>query len=159
MLKTLLLLLMLPLAGTQLFASDTIKDKYAMFPEAKEGYVRYIIDLSKMGNDDDHKVELFIGKELMVDCNHISLRGKIERKLLEGWGYHYLEVSDIRRGPSTRMACRGPKTEKFISIYDPEKTFIRYNSRLGTVIYVPKGFEVRYRIWSAGERAELAEQR
>lgn len=132
------------------------KDKYHMFPEAKAGYARYIVDVPKTDNDHDHKVELLIGKDLMVDCNHASLSGKIESKSLKGWGYHYLEVSDIRRGPTTMMACPDAKTEKFIAIRD---TLRRYNSRLGTVVYVPKGYEVRYRVWSADDTVEEAVQR
>jgi ecotin len=35
---------------------------------------------------------------------------------------------------------------------------IRYNSRLPVVIYAPKGYDIRYRIWSAGKIAEQAEK-
>jgi ecotin len=151
-------LILLHLLFSGLFASEQVKDKYKMFPKAKDGYVRYIVAVPKTENDQDHKVELLIGKNLMVDCNHASLSGKIERKTLKGWGYHYLEVSDIKRGPTTMMACTQPKTEKFISLYAPQETLIRYNSRLGTVIYVPKDIEVRYRIWSASEELKTASQ-
>ena len=159
MLKNLLSLLIIALFSTQLSASDTFNDKYKMFPSAKEGYVRYIVEVPKTDNDTDHKVELLIGKNLMVDCNHASFSGKIERKTLKGWGYHYFEVSDIQRGPTTMMACREPKSEKYISISEPERTLLRYNSRIGTVIYVPEGYEVRYRIWSASQSIEKADPR
>jgi len=159
MFKTLLSLLTIAFLSTQLAASDTSKTNYKMFPPAKEGYTRYIVEVPQTQNDYDHKVELLIGKNMMVDCNHASFSGKIERKELKGWGYHYLEVSDIRRGPTTMMACREPKVEKYISIYAPEKTLIRYNSRIGTVIYVPKEYEVRYRIWSAGQSIKKADRR
>ncbi|PHS38738.1 MAG: ecotin [Sulfurovum sp.] len=161
MFKNITLALSLLLAASSLYAEpakneNSKKDKYHMFPEAKAGYERYIVDVPKTDNDYDHKIELLIGKNLMVDCNHASLSGKIENKSLKGWGYHYLEVSDIQRGPTTMMACPDSKTEKFISIRD---TLRRYNSRLGTVIYAPKGFEVRYRVWSAGDTVKQAEQR
>jgi ecotin len=158
MLKSFFSLLMVLLLSTNLTATDTTKDKYHMFPKAKDGYVRYIVAVPKTENDQEHKVELLIGKNLMVDCNHASLSGKIERKTLKGWGYHYLEVSDIKRGPTTMMACPQPKIEKFIPLYAPQETLIRYNSRLGTVIYVPKDIEVRYRIWSASEELKTASQ-
>lgn len=161
MFKKLTLVCSLLLAASSLYAEpakneNSKKDKYHMFPEAKAGYVRYIVDVPKTDNDYEHKVELLIGKNLMVDCNHASLSGKIEKKLLKGWGYHYLEVSDIQRGPTTLMACPDPKTEKFISIRD---TLRRYNSRLGTVVYVPKGIEVHYRVWSADDTVKQAELR
>jgi len=36
---------------------------------------------------------------------------------------------------------------------------IRYNSRLSIVIYAPKGYEIRYRIWSAPEKLESSRVR
>ena len=37
-----------------------------------------------------------------------------------------------------------------------EGFLIRYNSKLPVVVYVPDEFEVRYRIWTAGDRVERA---
>ena len=37
-------------------------------------------------------------------------------------------------------------------------TTIRYNSRIPLVVYVPKGGEVRYRIWKAAEKIDEAKQ-
>ena len=44
-----------------------------------------------------------------------------------------------------------PKKERFITL-DGESKLIRYNSRLPLVVYVPKGVEVRYRIWKTDEK-------
>ncbi len=77
---------MILLLNTNLTASDVTKDKYKMFPEAKEGYTRYIVDIPKTDNDYDHKVELLIGNNIMVDCNHASLSAKVEKTALKGWG-------------------------------------------------------------------------
>lgn len=159
MLKILISSLSILILGSQLMASDTTKDKYNMFPEAKAGFERYIIDVPKTKNDYNHKVELLIGKNIMVDCNHASLSANIEKVALKGWGYNYYEVSNIQRGPTTMMACPEPKVEKFISVYADKKTILRYNSKLGTVIYVPKGYEVHYRIWSASEDQKIAQKR
>jgi len=127
-----------------------------MFPQAQEGFVRHVIEVPKTDNDYDHRVELMIGKNMMVDCNHHSFSGEIKSVTLKGWGYKYLEVNNIQSGPTTMMACPEPKTEKFISIRDSLR---RYNSRSPIVAYVPKGYEVRYRIWSAEENVQQAEQR
>ncbi len=40
-----------------------------------------------------------------------------------------------------------------------EGFLLRYNSKLPVVVYVPEGFEVRYRIWQAGEKVIRAERR
>jgi ecotin len=34
----------------------------------------------------------------------------------------------------------------------------RYNSRMPIVVYVPKGAEVRYRIWKAGKETNAAQE-
>jgi len=155
--KTLLSILTLFAVNVQSNAAE--KDTIAMFPQAKEGYVRYAVEVPKTENDYDHKVELLIGKNRLVDCNHHSYRAAIEEIRLKGCGYTYLEVKNIQEGPTTMMGCPQPKTEKFVSLYNPEKTLRRYNSRLPLVVYVPKGFEVKYRIWSASQDIKAAEQR
>ncbi|KYJ86537.1 serine protease inhibitor ecotin [Sulfurovum riftiae] len=160
MIKRMLFGLALALSTISLHAADVSKEKYGMFPQPEEGYVRYIVDVPKTENDYDHKVELLIGKTMLVDCNHHSFSGKVERIPLEGWGYTYYKVSDIKSGPTTMMACRGPKKEAFISVHLPrEMQLMRYNSRLGTVVYVPEGFEVRYRIWHAEKEIQKAVKR
>jgi len=156
MIKKITLAVLLTLLGSSLYAESAKKDNVHMFPQAEEGFVRHVIEVPKTDNDYDHKVELMIGKSMMVDCNHHSFSGKVEDVTLKGWGYKYIEVKDIKSGPTTMMACREPKTEKYISIRD---TLRRYNSRSPIVVYVPKGYEVRYRIWNAGKKVEQAEKR
>ena len=60
-------------------------------------------------------------------------------------------------GPaSTMMAC--PEEEKqttFVAV-NLEDSSLRYNSKLPIVIYVPEGFVVRFRIWSAHGEARDA---
>jgi len=159
MIKKIILTVAVVLIGTSLYAADAKKDKTHMFPKAKEGFVQYVIEVPKTDNDNDHRVELLIGKKMLVDCNQRSLRGKIENVTLKGWGYKYLEISDIHNGPGTMMACQEPKTEKFMSLYMGKETLRRYNSRSPIVAYVPKGYEVRYRIWSAEKNIQKADPR
>ena len=156
MLKIITIVLSVMLTGLSLYAEPAKKDNIHMFSQAQEGFVRHVIEVPKTDNDYDHRVELLIGKTMMVDCNHHSFSGKIESVTLKGWGYKYLEVKKIQSGPTTMMACREPKTEKFISIRD---TLRRYNSRSPIVAYVPEGYEVRYRVWSAGDNVQQATQR
>ena len=55
-------------------------------------------------------------------------------------------------GPaSSMMACPGKaKREAFVSV-NIDDPFVSYNSKLPIVVYVPEGFTVRYRVWSADE--------
>ena len=154
--KQLTIVFCIVLGSMTLSAEPTKKDNIHMFPQAQEGYERHVVEVPKSENDYDRRVELLIGKNMMVDCNHHSFYGEITSVTLEGWGYIYLEVEKIESGATTMMACPEPKTEKFISIRDELR---RYNSRLPMVIYVPKGYEVRYRIWSADPTVLQAKQR
>jgi len=82
--KYIILALSVMVFDVSLYAADTQKDKIHMFPKAKEGSVRYMIEVPKTENDNDHRVELLIGKKMLVDCNQHSLRGKIENVTLKG---------------------------------------------------------------------------
>jgi ecotin len=51
-----------------------------------------------------------------------------------------------------------PKVDRFITL-GVEPQLLRYNSRLPLVIYVPKGVEVRYRIWRGEDSLKSAESK
>lgn len=57
---------------------------------------------------------------------------------------------------STMMAAPegSEKVKKFVS---GTPLLIRYNSRLPIVVYAPEGYEIKYRIWTAGD-AENADK-
>jgi len=156
MIKHIILASIYLLGGVTLYASEKVKDNIHMFPQAKEGYVRHVVEVPKTDNDYAHKISLSIGKTMMVDCNHRALYGKVKEVSLKGWGYTYLEVDSIDEGVTTMMACSKPKTEQFVALQDELR---RYNSRLPLVVYVPQGYEVRYHIWSADETEHKAIKR
>jgi ecotin len=56
-----------------------------------------------------------------------------------------------------QMACLPgeEKKEAFVLVRGGEQ-LLRYNSKLPIVVYVPTGFEVRYRIWASGEETRQA---
>ncbi|WP_445432841.1 serine protease inhibitor ecotin [Chryseobacterium indoltheticum] len=115
-----------------------------MFPKAKEGFKQVYIQLPVAKNENDLKVEFFVGAEKMLDCNKHFLMGKVATQDLQGWGYNYYEVESNGETGGTLMACPDQKkTKKFVSL-QPE--IVRYNSKLPLVFYVPKDLEVRYRI-------------
>lgn len=115
-----------------------------MFPKAKEGFKQVYIQLPIAKNENDLKVEFFVGAEKMLDCNKHFLMGKVNTQDLQGWGYSYYEVESSGETGGTLMACPDQKkTKKFVSL-QPE--IVRYNSKLPLVFYVPKDLEVRYRI-------------
>ncbi|WP_336718514.1 ecotin family protein [Chryseobacterium mucoviscidosis] len=115
-----------------------------MFPKAKEGFKQVYIQLPVAKNENDLKVEFFVGTEKMLDCNKHFLIGKVNTQDLQGWGYNYYEVESKGETGGTLMACPDQKlTKKFVYL-QPET--VGYNSKLPLVFYIPKDMEVRYRV-------------
>jgi len=128
------------------------------FPLAEEGFERFVITLphKQRGEDDAYRVEIIVGKEMLTDSvNLVRLGNAIEQRTLEGWGYSYYVVSGGSNTISTMMAPPegAPLVKTFVTV---SPLHVRYNSRLPIVVYVPTGYEVRYRIWHANEKIEKA---
>jgi len=75
---------------------------------------------------------------------------------VSGWGYPLYRLTSVAGPASTMRACPGEaKRTAFVAV-NLEDPFLRYNSKLPLVIYVPDGFNVRYRTWSADSAAQDA---
>ena len=121
------------------------------WPSADAGETRYVIRLPELEDESGRRVELRIGKDLEIDCNRHWFGGKLERDVIAGWGYPMYRLVDVAGPASSMMAC--PEQEKrvaFVAV-NLDDAFVRYNSKLPIVVYVPEGFVVRYRIWSADD--------
>lgn len=120
------------------------------FPAAGEGKVRQVILLPEHADEDALQVEIVAGKQLEVDCNNVMIGAKAETKTVEGWGYDFLEVTDVSPPATTLMACPdNKKEERFVPINIGSEALRRYNSKLPLVVYAPKDVTVKYRIWRA----------
>lgn len=121
----------------------------SMFPKAKEGFRQVFIKLPQIKNEANSKVELIVGKTAVLDCNQHFLAGEILTENLEGWGYNYYQVNSKGEIVGTMMLCPSNVMEKkFVNI---PSILIDYNSSLPIVVYVPKDFKVKYKIWRAEE--------
>ena len=143
-----------------LFTAVRAAEDTPAFPPAGGGAVRFVLPLPSQDDESLFKLELIVGKTVRIDAqNNYFFAGKIEREQTNG-----------RDSALYRVTRLGPMTGTLIAV-DPDATlvdrfvtlggdpfFIRYNSRMPVVIYVPEGAEVRYRLWSAGPEIRMAEE-
>ena len=137
-------------------AADDLK----AFPPAEEGMIRYVLRLPEQKDESAFKLELIVGKTVQTDeVNRHFFGGKIEEETIEGWGFPRYIVRKIGPMGGTLIAVdpNAPKVDQFVTLRG-EPFLIRYNSRLPVVIYVPEGFESRYRIWKAEEKTHAMKQ-
>ena len=120
------------------------------YPVPEDGYERWVFRVPPADQEEDRKVEIVVGKMLSVDCNRTWFGGDLDQRTAEGWGYPFYVLEKVGGPASTLMACppgQG-RTDAFVAVQG-QGFLQRYNSKLPMVVYVPEGFQVRYRIWSA----------
>ena len=148
-------MLLLPLEGP---ADDPLRNM-TPYPPADTGFDRVVFRVPGLTNEDDHKIEIVIGQTRTVDCNPTWFNGDLEGRVAEGWGYSYYVLPKVVGPASTMKACPPDSATKEAFVPVRGEGFLqRYNSKLPVVTYVPEGFQVRYRIWSAGEEQGPAER-
>lgn len=138
--------------------NKTAEKNLTPYKAAKKGFVRHVIILPPKTHESLRKVELLVGKNIEVDmANNYFFMGKLKKETLQGWGFSYYvaETSEDLAGTLVAVHPDTPKEYRFVSL--PQETIIRYNSKIPIVVYTPKGFELRYRIWSTSRRFKSSE--
>lgn len=126
------------------------------YPQKLEELERRVIVLPKLEDETLYKVELIPGKTVRVDgINSYFIGLSLKAEVLKGWGYSYYTVEGNGAVGSTRMGGRPNLRDEFVK---GKSMIIRYNSKLPVVIYVPKGTEIKYRIWKAGKELSDAKK-
>lgn len=126
----------------------------SMYPKAEENQLRHIIELAPLEDEANSKVEIYVAKEMEVDCNTHSLSGNLDEKELTGWGYNYYVFETNGQIISSLMACPDNTLTKKDVL--SQSKLLRYNSKVPIVIYSPKSYEVKYKIWSASKQEHTA---
>ncbi len=136
------------------------EDLMRPYPSPGSGQSRMVFELPPLEREKDHKLEIIVGKVMPVDCNEAWFGGSFEERVAKGWGYSYQVIEKVFGPASSMRECPPdePKREAFVPVRGEER-LLRYNSKLPVVVYVPEGFEVRYRVWAAGEEIGKARPR
>lgn len=143
-----------------LFTAVRAAEDTPAFPPAGEGVVRFVLPLPSQDDESLFKLELIVGKTVRIDAqNNYSFTGKIEEEKTHGRDGALYRVTRLGPMTGTLMAVDPdtPLVDRFVTL-GGDPFFIRYNSRMPVVIYVPEGTEVRYRLWSAGPEIRMAEE-
>lgn len=131
---------------------DAIKNFESAYPNATEGMERKVIFLPHIerGEDQHLQVEILVGRMMETDgINSYQLGGKLHERNISGWGFTYYEVEGaLRDANSTLIGGPTNKAQRFVT---GPRLLVRYNSRLPLVVMVPKGCELRWRIWKAAD--------
>lgn len=130
------------------------------YPAPKPGYRRMVFFLPVLSDEENHKVEIIVGKMLHVDCNKHWFIGHLSEELARGWGYTYFSLNLVTGPTSTLLACPPKQQDRltFVPVVSDEG-LLPYNSKLPMVVYVPSEFEVHYQIWTTdGKQGEARVQ-
>ncbi|GEM_PF-1635279 len=122
------------------------------FPIPTDNQIQITLQLPPKGDaktERNFKIELIPGKKEMVDCNVHGFDGKFEEKELQEYGYNYYVFESKGEMFSTLMSC--PDETKHEEFVTGKSITIDYNSQIPLIMYIPKGFEVKYRIWEGND--------
>ncbi|WP_020560609.1 ecotin family protein [Thiofilum flexile] len=118
-----------------------------LYPAAPAGYTRMSIRLPKLAGEEELLLVFRAGKQMMTDCNYKSIpHGSWREQTVQGWGLDYYTLNTNGEVETTVMECVDKKEEKQIFVRAGDVQYVRYNSRMPIVVYVPKGYEVRYNV-------------
>ncbi len=158
--KGMILFMVIGLMVANAGAAGTGHPQLKAFSAPEQGMARFVIVLPDHGRkgERDLRVEIIAGKTMQTDgVNLFHLGSAIEPRTLTGWGYTYYEVTGSSAVLSTRMAPPkgAPDVSQFVTT---SPLHLAYNSRLPLVVYAPRGYEIRYRIWRADDTIGRAEK-
>lgn len=149
------------LASSAFAASNSDQAKklkdVAPYPAVSQNQNRHVIWLDKQKNEELYKVEIVATQKGMKDCNNTWFSAELDTKNLEGWGYTYYNIEQVKGPMSTMRGCLdNKKTETNLPVNLGDDALVRYNSKLPVVVYAPKDVQISYRIWQAPEKAKAS---
>ncbi|MDO5692127.1 MAG: ecotin family protein [Pseudomonadota bacterium] len=132
-----------PAPGTSAPRPIATGDALAAFPASLPGHQRHVVKLPPLEDEQLHRVELQGGKTMPVDCNRHGMDGMFSQREVPGHPYAYWVFASRGEVMSTRMGC--PDDSRRRQFVGAEPLLVPYNSRVPVVVFVPEGFEFRWR--------------
>mgnify|MGYP000988022713 CR=1 FL=1 len=152
--KKLLTVLILLLLSVKLNAQNT-----PTYPQPKEGFKRVDLLLPKIENSKDYKVQVKFSLEVsLVECSNADFSFN-KKNLKEEYGisqnsrypYYVLESDAAEIFEGLQSDCKSDK-KVIRKILSSQDIFIEYQSYYARPFYIPKSWNVEYRIWKAGDK-------
>jgi len=139
------------------------------YPAPAPGLQRWVIQPSGLlpksrdpvisRNPIDWRVQLIVGREVELDCNLKRLSGPAltMRRLKQASGKALFELKGPVMVISTRKACPSDQERErsFLSL-GKQPYLVPYNASWPIVVDLPKGTELRWRVWKAETRQRNA---
>ena len=125
------------------------------YPKPKKGYKMVILELPKINNENDYKVEIAFGIESKIgECSipSFDFRGIKTEYLIPPykWPYYVADADTIEiiEGSNPDKTCTSTKliSRKIIS---SSKEIENYSSSFIRHFYIPENWTLEYRIWKS----------
>lgn len=116
------------------------------YPAPEPGFRRMVFEVPEAPEENDRRVEVIVGRTMSTDCASPGFVGALTRREAPG-GFPYYTVDRLMGPAMAAIACVTPRPREVFATVQGEGFLVRYNSQLPVVVYVPEGFEVRWRAW------------
>jgi ecotin len=143
-----ILVLSLVAFATASFAQ--VKSNVNGYPKPDSKSVQKVITLAPIADEDSHYVEIMVGKKTTTDaCNTYVLQGELKVDYAQDSHNHFYKFTTDGTIMSSAVGCLDTKTFEKVAYAQSEN--VKYDSKNPIVVYVPKGYEVDYKIWSSSK--------
>lgn len=128
------------------------KESKITYPAPQEGWEKVVVDLPVTKKDlKEHRVEFTVGFEMETDlCNPYSLIGDWTEYEVKGTELIYFIASTKGQVVKTMGEC--PTDKKISQFVGLKSSSVVYNGEQPLVVYIPEGYQLRYRLWSADKK-------
>jgi ecotin len=149
------MVLLLPAEAAYADEAKEGDDILRQYPDAKEGYIRYVINSQKIIEKDVQKIEVWAFKNIEVNCRKNKIGGEFNPKLVPGRGLMYWELDTNNILYGEKGKC-GDDWKRRVDVR-AKKDVIHLNRTVPVVVMVPEGWGVKYRVLREEKEEQASE--